>query len=225
MSTTRKKPVRAKDQPGTRERLLDAGERLFAEFGYHGVSVRDIAQGAGVPLGLATYYFGTKEELFRQIVLRRADEHVGGIQGSLRDAVESAGDAGPSLEQLIHAWFRPLVQRAVHGGPGWRSYIHLIARASSLKQTDGFMSALNERYDPVRTEFVLLCAKAMPGTSRKTLFWCTHFLNSAIITLLVEAGNIDRISGGMCKSSDLEGALDRMAPFFAAGFRQLAQSS
>jgi AcrR family transcriptional regulator len=222
MSSTRKKTTKAKDRPGTRERLLDAGERLFAEFGYHGVSVRDIAHGAETPLGLATYYFGTKEELFRQVVLRRADEHVVGIAASLRAITESAAPAGPTIEQLIHAWFTPMVEKAVRGSPGWRSYMHLIARASSLRQTESFLQPLNERYDPVRSAFVDLAARAMPGTSRETLFWATHFLNAAIISLLMEAGSIDRISEGLCRSSDLEGALQRMAPFFAAGFRQLA---
>ena len=75
--TARQRKVSAETQVSTRDRLLDAAEELFAGHGYDGASLRDIAGVAKVPFGLATYYFGTKEELFRQVVARRADEHIG----------------------------------------------------------------------------------------------------------------------------------------------------
>ena len=59
--------------PTSRERLLDAGERLFAEHGYDGVALRAIAQAADVNLGTIPYFFGTKENLFKQFLLRRIE--------------------------------------------------------------------------------------------------------------------------------------------------------
>ena len=42
----------------TRAALLDAAESLFAETGFHAVTVREIARKAGADAALVTYYFG-----------------------------------------------------------------------------------------------------------------------------------------------------------------------
>ena len=47
--------------------ILLAAEKLFAQRGYHAVSIRDIAQEAGVPLALVGYHYGPKHELFHAI--------------------------------------------------------------------------------------------------------------------------------------------------------------
>jgi AcrR family transcriptional regulator len=55
----------------TRERLLQAATRLFADNGYRGASVRDICNLAGANPGAISYHFGGKRQLYRA-VLRRA---------------------------------------------------------------------------------------------------------------------------------------------------------
>jgi AcrR family transcriptional regulator len=51
--------------------ILDAAERLFAMHGFHGASVRDIAQEADVNIAMISYYFGSKERLIEAIFLKR----------------------------------------------------------------------------------------------------------------------------------------------------------
>ncbi len=48
----------------TRDRLLDAGRRLFWSRGYSNVSVREIAQTAEADVALISRYFGSKQKLF-----------------------------------------------------------------------------------------------------------------------------------------------------------------
>jgi len=55
----------------TRDRLLQAATRLFAESGYRGASVRDICNQAGANPGAVSYHFGGKRQLYRS-VLRQA---------------------------------------------------------------------------------------------------------------------------------------------------------
>jgi TetR/AcrR family transcriptional regulator, fatty acid metabolism regulator protein len=50
-----------------RKRILDAAIRVFAEHGYHGSRVGDIAEDAGVAHGLLYHYFSSKEEVLRTI--------------------------------------------------------------------------------------------------------------------------------------------------------------
>lgn len=57
-----------RDAGATRQRILDAGRRLFADRGYPAASTRDIAALAGSDPRLITRYFGSKEGLFSAVV-------------------------------------------------------------------------------------------------------------------------------------------------------------
>jgi len=52
----------------TRERLLHAASELFASTGFHGAKVRDIAGSAGANLAAANYHFGSKAELYLEVL-------------------------------------------------------------------------------------------------------------------------------------------------------------
>ncbi|HEY3010105.1 MAG TPA: TetR family transcriptional regulator [Micromonosporaceae bacterium] len=54
--------------PDTREAILTAARNAFADRGYDGASIRSIATGAGVDPALVHHYFGTKEQLFMDVV-------------------------------------------------------------------------------------------------------------------------------------------------------------
>ncbi|MCE2558401.1 MAG: TetR/AcrR family transcriptional regulator [Acidobacteria bacterium] len=83
-----------------RQRLIRAGRRLFAEKGYSGTGVREIAAEAGVSIGLIRTHFGSKaglrEEIDRQVIAQieelcsRATRHLGteALEHLIEDAVE-----------------------------------------------------------------------------------------------------------------------------------------
>ena len=54
----------------TRERIIATAARLFAQYGYHGVSLRQIAKETGVQASLAQYHFKNKESVFRAVFER-----------------------------------------------------------------------------------------------------------------------------------------------------------
>ena len=51
-----------------REDILQASLKLFAEKGFHGTSMRDIARSADITEGLIYHYFASKRDLFRAII-------------------------------------------------------------------------------------------------------------------------------------------------------------
>ena len=58
----------ARDPEDTKARLLAAASDLFAERGFHGTKARDIAERAGVNLAASNYHYGSKRELYLEVL-------------------------------------------------------------------------------------------------------------------------------------------------------------
>lgn len=210
------------DRLSTKERILDAAEALFSERGYYGVSIRDITRLAGVELALANYHFGPKEELFRQVFARRAEEHCAAFEAEIERLCQDAGDRPPKPEAVIRAFCLPIFEKASRAGPGWKAYVRLLARAAMSGRDQVFLHSLNERYDPVVKRFIDALRRALPAADERNIYYAFYFLQGALVYILSEPGTIDRLSGGLCDSADYDALLERMVPFFAAGFYSLA---
>lgn len=61
-------PARTRNAAATRQAILDAARHRFAREGYDGASLREIAADAGVDAALVSRYFGSKEELFVEVL-------------------------------------------------------------------------------------------------------------------------------------------------------------
>jgi AcrR family transcriptional regulator len=60
--------------PATKGKILDAAEKLFAESGIDGASLRAITDAAGVNLGSIHYYFKAKDQLVSEVLIRRMEQ-------------------------------------------------------------------------------------------------------------------------------------------------------
>jgi AcrR family transcriptional regulator len=54
-----------------KEEILDVAENLFSQFGFEAVSVRQLAKEASINVAMVSYYFGSKEQLFKQVIERK----------------------------------------------------------------------------------------------------------------------------------------------------------
>jgi len=79
----------------TRERLLTAAERLFADRGFKKVTVRDICRLARANVAAVNYHFGDKLGLYREVMQAAID----GMRGT-NEAARQAGEGQPPEEQL-----------------------------------------------------------------------------------------------------------------------------
>jgi AcrR family transcriptional regulator len=73
------------DKIDKRDHILQVGEQLFAEQGFDGTSVRDIAQRAQVNLAMISYYFGSKEKLLIALIEERSGYTYGILEDLNRD--------------------------------------------------------------------------------------------------------------------------------------------
>ena len=85
-----------------RKRILDAAIRVFAEHGYHGSRVGDIAEDAGVAHGLLYHYFSSKEEVLRTIFV----ENWGQLIARFRAVEASDEPAETKLEGIAKILLR-----------------------------------------------------------------------------------------------------------------------
>lgn len=103
---------RAGGDPATRESILASAHRTFDEFGYAGSTLREVASRAGVDVALVSYYFGSKDNLFREAIGYPIDPGVL-VQESLAVA---PGDLGAEMvRQVLEAWGDPGLTTAMRG--------------------------------------------------------------------------------------------------------------
>ena len=94
----------------TRDRLLKAAERLFADRGFRKVTVRDICRTARANVAAVNYHFGDKLGLYREVMQSAID----GMRGT-NDAARQAG-VGQSPEEQLRRYIAIFVHRVLTPG-------------------------------------------------------------------------------------------------------------
>ena len=89
-----------------RDHLINEAIELFAEKGFEGTSIRDLATRAGVNIAMVNYYFGSKEKLFEAIVAKKATHMRGVLDMILADkALSEIEKLDAIIESYIARFF------------------------------------------------------------------------------------------------------------------------
>lgn len=223
-STISKEPKgRSNRSVVTRERILDAAELLFAAKGFHAVSVRDITGAASVDVALVNYHFGSKQQLFEAVFMRRAEILNVERLRKLEMVLDRAYPKAPSVESIIDAFTHPLLDRSNRGSAGWKAWFAIIAQVNNSKDLGSLI--MTRFFDPVVQSFIRALQLAMPSCDKRDLYWSYHFLSGALTLTFAETGRIDNLSQGICRSADLDSVHERLVPFISAGFRAVCEKS
>jgi AcrR family transcriptional regulator len=91
---TKKKKIDTQD---TRELLLKAASKLFAEKGFEAVTTRNLAEAADVNIAMIAYYFGSKDGLFKAMIEERFPKTV----TKLRSIQKQEGTAWDKISAII----------------------------------------------------------------------------------------------------------------------------
>ena len=196
--------------------ILDAAEAEFAAHGFDAVTMRQVARRARVDSALLHYYFDDKRGLFDAVFLRRAEilnrERLEALERYEREA-----GADMTLEGLMDAFLRPVLDSSTHRGPGWRNYFALVAQVNNTPVWGG--ETMTRYFDPVIRRLIAMVRKVLPDAREEDLYWAYHMLSGALTLSMGQTGRLDLLSGGRCLSEDLTAACDHLVPFAAAGFR------
>jgi AcrR family transcriptional regulator len=199
----------------TKARILRAAERLFAERGYDGVSVRQIAAAAGVQLALISYHFRTKDGLYRA-VFRKIIDAVAEERLTRLRAIMARQDPPGTIEEVLDALARPWVE--LRDRRGGRHYAQLIAREAGDPR-EGKRGIVRDMLDPIAREFIGAMEKVLPDHSRAQVHWAYHYFVGALLLVLLNPDRPPRLSGRLCDVSDSGAVLNSIVSLFSAALR------
>lgn len=83
------------------EAILDATEQLLVEEGHAALTLRGVAQRAGIRLGNLQYYFATREELVRALLARILERATAQVEARVGGAAASSRTLDTALEPLL----------------------------------------------------------------------------------------------------------------------------
>lgn len=200
----------AEPRPDRRNAILLAAERLFAQRGYHAVTIRQIAEAAGVPLALVGYYFGQKHELFAALFdhwSTTIDERLAGLR-----AVQLRAGDGAALRAIVEAFVWPVVRlRASAEG---ESYALLVGR-QLVQDVDEADAVMRRHFDPMARAFIDALQAVHPWASRGEVAWGYQFALGALLHHLSDA-RVERLSDGANRAAD-PAAAPRLIDFIVGG--------
>lgn len=204
---------------GSKRKLLDAAEQLFAEKGFEAVSVRDVTKLADTNVAAVNYHFGSRDGLLMMVMMRYMtpvnEERI------LRlDALEKkwSGKSVP-LEEIIDALVRPLVSQVRKSELSERLFYKLMGRTFA-QQSDGLPSQIEEQLRQVMQRFTRAFSKALPAVAVDDLIWRIHFIVGGMIHMLTHQDILQRLTDGGSGVPSMEATLSRFVRFAASGIRE-----
>ena len=144
----------------TRDRLLNEAEDLFAQKGYHGVSVREITRAAESNLAAVNYHFGNKQNLYLEVFRSRWLPRASQIQQSFRRSLTNNGNPTPNM--VIQSFARAFLEGPMSSAERTR---HLKLISGELAQpTEAFELVIEQVFRPLFSNLLEDFRKVMPDT-------------------------------------------------------------
>jgi AcrR family transcriptional regulator len=200
----------------TRDRLIDAAERLFAEHGFDGVTMKQITAEAGQRNASALqYHFGSKIDLVRAIVARRMpslNEH----RNRLLDDVESAGAAG-DLRAVVAALIRPLADLLEREADG-HLWVRFLEQAWSNPRS-GLGDAVRNEFNTGVVRGGLMLAALMKDLPDEVVQLRLSLLPGQVLHSFADHLRVARVSRGPAAKPSgffLEGLIDMVVAELSA---------
>jgi AcrR family transcriptional regulator len=201
----------------TKQRLLDAAERLFAQHGFHPTSLRAITAAAGANLAAVNYHFRSKEGLMAAVIDRRLGPLNAERLRRLEAVLEGAARDGrpPSSRALLQSFMEPSL-RFRQGGEEHRHFIALIGRVVN-EADEGIRRLFFQRMQPVFERLLPALRQALPGVDGEVLFWRLHFAIGAMAHTMFMADKRPPLPGQVDPEVDADRLLALLLPFVTAG--------
>ena len=203
----------------TKQRILDAAEKLFAEKGFHCTTMRNITCEAQVNLAAVNYHFGSKMALFEAVFERRLVP-LNQLRMKRLEAVrdEAAGNGGrPEVEDIVQAFIEPTLCFR-ESGPGAKNFLALVGRFF-VDQDDSLRDVFLRHMGPVLELFLSVLRQALPEIPKDIVLWRAHFLMGALAHTMWLNGELRIGDEQFVPCSDAAQTTKILLPFLTAGLQ------
>ncbi|MGC3963391.1 MAG: TetR family transcriptional regulator [Rhodocyclaceae bacterium] len=211
-----KRATEARGSSDTAARILDAAEKLFAEHGFDGTSMRLITSVAGVNLASVNYHFGSKEGLFQEVFRRRLTELNMHRLAMLDRAEAAAGGAPLKPSAVLEGFFGPALDMAADTEQGGHTFMRLLGRTYT-EPAEFVRKFMADEYAQVVARYTDALYRSLPDVPRAEIMWRFHFMMGAMSYAISGADSLELVTGRF----DDDPALlkPRLAAFLLGGLR------
>jgi AcrR family transcriptional regulator len=190
----------------TKERLLAAAKKVFADRGFKETTVREICTVAGANLAAVNYHFGSKNKLYSEVLgdflsfsFSRFPIDVG------------VGPDSPPADRL-RAYIRGFLYRMLGDGEILYKKLGKLLMAEMLEPSEHFNTMLERYIEPTYDVLQHIVREMLPGAAEDIVHRCAGSIVGQCLLFDHAKGVIQR----MCPDLALEaGSLDKAADFIA----------
>jgi AcrR family transcriptional regulator len=206
----------------TRDAIVVAAARLFAQHGVEGTSVRQIVESAGISLGTVNFHFGSKLGLVHEVFEALARE-VCEARHREYDALEQAARGKPvALEALFRALIRPYVE----GDEQKRLLVIYILQQLKLAKQDFARESVAKHFDRLAIRTVQLIRRGRPDLSEDEVWWRYTLGLGAALSVVSDCANnnrLRRLSHRVADAADRKRLIEETIAFWVRGFGPVAR--
>ena len=155
----------------TKQRLIAAASTLFAERGFHGTKARDIAGRAAVNLAASNYHYGSKKDLYVEVLRAQFADIRDLLQrrGATRPEEELSGLSHAELEEILEARVAAMLELLLGPPPGLHGTLMLREMADP---SEALPLIVAEFIVPMTDEFKQIVARLAPDLSAAEVERC-----------------------------------------------------
>lgn len=200
----------------TKERILDAAERLFAARGISGTSLRAVTRAAGVNLAAVHYHFGSKEALCQAVLARRI--HPLNLERLERlKEIEAQAKDRPSVEAIVEAFIAPVLRLKHELGERGAVWSTLMGRLYS-EPVELVAPLLRAQFEELGRRFLAALCRALPELPPNEVFQRFQLSVGVLAHTLSNLQRIEVLPEYAAAERDDE-TLARLCRFVNAGMR------
>lgn len=215
----RKKPGRPEGASTIRATILDAAEQAFADLGYAGATLREIAEASRVTQALINYYFGSKFGLFEEVYLRRAvpvsNERMANLD-ALNHGWKRSGRP-PVVRDIVRAFLLPTL--ALRATPAGRNFLRLQARLHTEPPSISY-KLRTDAYGNSTPSYVELFQRVLPHLSALDVYWRVTMMIGTYLYAFSDTHRMEEMTGAdMYDPDDSDSVMEQVARFITAGMQ------